>query len=74
MPQQPIPEGSVWGEDFAPLVVASFPYPTRAAIFAGPLPFLGALYLLLENRVVRARIVLALCGMAAGRTYMGHWT
>ena len=40
----------------------------------GRYPFLGALYLLLENRVVRARIVLALCGMAAGRTYMGHWT
>jgi len=74
LPQDPLPEGSGRAEDFAPLVVASFPYPYPSGHVIRAVILFGALYLLSDNRVVRAGILVALCGVAASRAYLGvHW-
>ena len=49
LPQQPIPEGSVWLEDFAPLVVAKFPYPYPSGRMLRAVILFGALYVCLKT-------------------------
>jgi membrane-associated phospholipid phosphatase len=74
LPVPLIPPGSARTEDFAPLVTVdhSYPYPSGHALRSTIL--LGSVYLLSENSILRAGVVLALLGLLASRIYLGvHW-
>ena len=74
LPQEPLPPGVARGEDFAPVVAVSLPYPYPSGHALRAVILFGAVFLLLENRLLRAGILVVLSGLLASRVYLGtHW-
>lgn len=74
LPQSPVPEGTVRGEDYAPLLEILTPYSYPSGHMIRSVILFGALYLLSGNRLLRAGLLTALAGVAGNRIFFGmHW-
>ena len=74
LPQVPMPEASGRSADYAPVVAVEYPYPYPSGHMLRAFILFGALYLLSDNRLVRAGIPALLLALAASRVYLGvHW-
>lgn len=73
VPQAPVPDGVARGPDPS-LLDVSTPYPYPSGHFLRSVLLLGAVYVLWQNRLGRAVILVFLAAAAASRVYLGtHW-